>query len=93
MRSSDPSTSNIEANLYIDWPIIIPKWPVDYLMDPIHYTKIADKLMQFRGKLPKDYHINDELAKAMVDNMKDLIEHMLNELDTLARMDDQGWIK
>lgn len=62
-------------------------------MDPIHYAKIADKLMQFRGKLPKDYHIDDEHAKAVLDNMKDLIEHMLNELDQLARLDDLGMIR
>lgn len=62
-------------------------------MDPVQYEKIADKLMQFRGKLPKDYHIHDEHAKAIVDNMKDLIDHMLNELDQLARLDDLGMIR
>ena len=28
MRSSDPSTNHNRPNLYIDWPIIISKWPV-----------------------------------------------------------------
>ena len=62
-------------------------------MDASHYEKIADKLMQFRGKLPKGYHMRDKHAESVVDNMKDLIEHMLNELDQLARMDDMGLIR
>ena len=28
MRSSDTSTNHNRPNLYIDWPIIIGKWPV-----------------------------------------------------------------
>ena len=62
-------------------------------MDPIHYEKIADKLMQFRGKLPKDYHLSDDHAKSITENMKDLIEHMLNELDQYARLDELGMIR
>ena len=62
-------------------------------MDPTHYEKIADKLMQFRGKLPKDYHLSDDFAKSRIDDMKDLIEHMLNELEQLARVDDLGLIR
>jgi hypothetical protein len=62
-------------------------------MDPVQYERIADKLMQFRGKLPKDYHLTDDHAQSIVDNMKDLIEHMLNELDQLARLDDLGMIR
>ena len=49
--------------------------------------------MQFRGKLPKGYHMRDKHAESVVDNMKELIEHMLNELDQLARMDDMGLIR
>ena len=62
-------------------------------MDPVQYEKIADKLMQFRGKLPKDYHLSDDHAKSITDNMKDLIEHMLNELDQYARLDELGMIR
>ena len=31
MRSSDPSTNHNRPYFYIDWPIIIGKWPVGVL--------------------------------------------------------------
>jgi len=62
-------------------------------MDAAHYEIIADKLMQFRGKLPKSYHLHDDRACSMVKNMKETIEHLLNEIDELARMDDLGMIR
>lgn len=93
MRSSDPSTSNIEPNLYIDWPIIIPKWPVDYLMDAIHYEKIADQLMQFRGKIPKNETLRDHQARMLCDETKIKIDAMLMLIDEFAKLDDAGWIR
>jgi hypothetical protein len=62
-------------------------------MDPSHYEKIADRLMQFRGKIPKAYYLSDKHAQSIVDNMQELIDHMLNEIDQLARMDDLGLIQ
>lgn len=67
--------------------------PPRSVMDAAHYEIIADKLMQFRGKLPKSYHLHDDHAFLVVKNMKELIEHLLNELDQLARMDDLGMIR
>ena len=93
MRSSTPSTSNIEPNLYIDWPIIIPKWPVDYLMDPIHYAKLADQLMQFRGKIPDDTVLQDRVAVCAVFELKKQIDHLLWQLDKHAALDEKGWIR
>lgn len=62
-------------------------------MDPIHYEKIADKLMQFRGKLPKEYHLSTDYAHKRTEEMKELIDHLLNELTQYARADDMGWIR
>ena len=63
------------------------------VMDPTHYEKIADKLMQFRGKLPKDYHLSTEYGQNRTDEMKQLIEHLLNELTQYSRADELGWIR
>lgn len=93
MRSSDPSTSNIDPKFYIDWPIIIPKWPVDYLMDPVHYEKIADALMQFRGKLPKDGTLSDKKSEFTVDQLKIYIDGLLKNIDVYADLDTRGWIR
>jgi hypothetical protein len=49
--------------------------------------------MQFRGKIPKAYYLSDKHAQSIVDNMQELIDHMLNEIDQLARMDDLGLIQ
>lgn len=62
-------------------------------MDPIHYEKIADKLMQFRGKLPKEYHLSTIYAQKRTKEMKELIDNLLNELEQYARADDMGWIR
>jgi hypothetical protein len=62
-------------------------------MDPIHYEKIADKLMQFRGKLPKDTHLTDAFAKKQVEDMKSDIEAFLFYLDRFAKMDEMGLIR
>ena len=62
-------------------------------MDAKDFDKIADKLMVFRGRLPKQWDLSSEYAKERVNDMKDLIEHMLNELDQLARLEEMGWIK
>ena len=61
-------------------------------MDPIHYEKIADKLMQFRGKLPKDSHTSTAWAESKVDNMKIHIDAFLIVLDRFAKWDEQGLI-
>jgi len=62
-------------------------------MDPIHYEKIADKLMQFRGKIPKDTHLQDAFAKKQVEDLKSDIEAFLFYLDRFAKMDAAGLIR
>ena len=63
------------------------------VMDPSHYEKIADKLMQFRGKLPKFKHLNDDNAIKEVKAMHLAIDMLLLEIDEYAMMDSMGWIR
>jgi hypothetical protein len=62
-------------------------------MDPVQYERIADKLMQFRGKLPKDTHVRTEIGQRAIDHMNQKIEEFLNAIDWMARLDDAGLIR
>ena len=62
-------------------------------MDPTHYEKIADKLMQFRGKLPKDRTLSNPHATEAVSWTKRKIDDLLVLIDNLAKADDEGWIR
>jgi len=62
-------------------------------MDAIHYAKIADQLMQFRGKLPNWDHVHTEYGRDSVERINFSIERMLAEIDRYARADEKGWIK
>ena len=62
-------------------------------MDPVNYEKIADKLMQFRGKLPKDTHLTTEIGQRAIDTMMSDINTILNTIDWLAKLDDAGLIR
>ena len=62
-------------------------------MDAKDYDRIADKLMQFRGKFPRWQELNHELAKYHLRDTIILIDSLLGHLDSLAQMDDKGWIE
>ena len=62
-------------------------------MDPTHYEKIADKLMQFRGKLPKDSHLQSRLARDAVDDVKNSLDVLLDMIDKLSHDDERGYIR
>lgn len=62
-------------------------------MDPVHYEKIADQLMQFRGKLPKDSHLQLRLARDAVDDVKNALDVLLDMIDKLSADDEKGWIR
>ena len=62
-------------------------------MDAIHYDKIADKLIQFNSKLPKDVDLECMHAKDWVKEMKTLIESMLIAVDNLAIRDEKGFLR
>ena len=62
-------------------------------MDAHHYDKIADKLMQFRSKLPQHSHLDNETAQKYVRELKEQIAQMLFDIEQLADWDDKGWIR
>jgi hypothetical protein len=62
-------------------------------MDAAHYERIADCLMQFRGKLPKFKHLGDDNAIKEVKAMHLAIDILLMEIDEYAKIDSMGWIK
>lgn len=62
-------------------------------MDPKHYEKIADQLMQFRGKIPKHNTLHDQMARMTCEDIKNKIDTLLFYIDAFAKLDDQGWIR
>ena len=62
-------------------------------MDAIHYCKIADKLINFLGKLPQSTNLTDKHAKVNTQALKDAIVQLLNDIDIYADLDDNGWIR
>ena len=62
-------------------------------MDATHYEKIADKLMQFRGKIPPNRIIHDPTACMLVDELKYNIDQLLKLIDEFALHDAAGWIR
>lgn len=62
-------------------------------MDPAHFEKIADQLMQFRGKLPDSITLVDMKARWTIDEMKNRIDSLLQDIDRLAEIDEKGWIR
>ena len=62
-------------------------------MDPVQYEKIADKLMQFRSKIPKNETLGDHQARMLCDEVKIKIDSMLMLIDEFAKLDEAGWIR
>jgi len=62
-------------------------------MDPTHHEKIADKLMQYRGKIPKNQSLSDHQSRMFCDEVKNKIDSLLMLIDEYAKLDDAGWIK
>ena len=62
-------------------------------MDPIHHAKIVDKLMQYRGKIPKGGNLTTTYGKEKAREMREIIDMMLNLIDVYAEMDQDGLIR
>jgi hypothetical protein len=62
-------------------------------MDAEHHSKIVDKLMQYRGKIPKDGQLVDTKAKWTVYAMRDKIDQMINDIDVFAAFFEKGLIR
>jgi hypothetical protein len=63
------------------------------IMDPIHYDKIADKLIQFNSKLPLEVNLESTHATFLVEQMKRTIEEMLFKIERMANIDENGWLR
>ena len=61
-------------------------------MDPIHHAKIADKLMQYRGKLPKHVNPSNRIAQGLTYDLKKHIEDLLWYIEKYAAAQDKGLI-
>ena len=53
-------------------------------MDPTHHEKIVDKLMQYRGKIPKDGHLSDQKAKWTTYAMRKEIDLLIDSIESFA---------
>tara|TARA_Y100001963_G_C6753978_1_gene435702 strand:+ start:549 stop:734 length:186 start_codon:yes stop_codon:yes gene_type:complete len=61
-------------------------------MDPEHHSRIADKLMQYRGKLPKHVNPSNRIAVGLTYELKKHIEELLWYIDKYAEAEDMGLI-
>ncbi len=62
-------------------------------MDPTHYDKIADKLIQFRAQLGTFGYLEDVKAQWTIDHMTNMIDALLQNIDSMAKADEKGWIR
>lgn len=62
-------------------------------MDATHYDKIADKLIQFRCKLPQKEDLEFTESKVVIKKLKLMIDDLMEYIDTVAHLDDKGWFR
>ena len=62
-------------------------------MDAIHNSTIVDKLMQYRGKIPKDGQLVDVNAKWTAYAMRDKIDELISDIDAFAACYQKGLIR
>jgi len=53
-------------------------------MDPIHHEKIVDKLMQYRGKIPKTGQLATKHGQVSCYQMRMNVEHLIKLIDSFA---------
>ena len=63
------------------------------IMDAIHYDKIADKLIQFRSKIPHEVDLSLRDAKMAAWELKVSIDNLLWQIDNYSKRDEKGWIR
>lgn len=61
-------------------------------MNPTDYDKIADKLMQFRNRLPRD-ELTSRKARIITGELRQKIMDLLDAIDIYASYDEDGWIR
>jgi hypothetical protein len=65
---------------------------MDCNMDPTHHEKIVDKLMQYRGKIPKDGQVFDKDTQLRCRLMRENIDRIISSIDALAEKFELGLI-
>jgi len=62
-------------------------------MDPTHHEKIVDKLMQYRGKIPKTGHLGSEEAQYYCKGMRNQIDFLISQIEWFASCFNKELIK
>jgi len=62
-------------------------------MDPTHHEKIVDKLMQYRGKIPKTGQLADKKAQWTCQDLRNNIDYLIDSIDAFAKVFEQGLIQ
>jgi hypothetical protein len=62
-------------------------------MDPTHHEKIVDKLMQYRGKIPKVGHLTDKVAQDQAYMLRMNLDYLIQRINEYAEADARGWIQ
>ena len=62
-------------------------------MDTTHYDKIADKLIQFRSKIPQEVNLESVNEINHTRSLKEDIDELLLLIDIYAELDEGGWIR
>jgi len=61
-------------------------------MDPTHHAKIADKLMQYRGKIPKHINPSNRIARDAAYELKKAIDDLMWQIDCYSEEQRKGLI-
>jgi ABC-type protease/lipase transport system fused ATPase/permease subunit len=62
-------------------------------MDPQHHATIVDKLMQYRGKIPKTGQLGDKKAQWTCEDLRNHIDYLIQNIDLFAETFEKGLIK
>jgi hypothetical protein len=62
-------------------------------MDPTHHEKIVDKLLQYRGKIPKHGHLGNKQAQIDCYTMRTTIDSLINNIEWFAKLIEAGLIE
>ena len=53
-------------------------------MDPTHHEKIVDKLMQYRGKIPKTGQLSTPEATYYTEALRNHIDFLIEQIEWIA---------
>ena len=67
--------------------------PLGHIMDAQDFDKLADQLLQFRGKIPNEDHLMWYHSRIAAKKLRVRIDNLLDALDHYSKKDNLGWIK